>query len=132
MRRANTIVLRLSPATLPGLHFWAITIFVGFAAQAPAPSQEPPVGRTESDRRRNAALLRDYDYGRYPAAITGYNGQDLQRIGFVAWRHAERIRVGPRGSYKAGMTQLPNGKLVLAACRDNDEKGARDIGRQQA
>lgn len=120
-------MIRFSVATLTlvGLCFWLVSLFAGFAAQPQETAQEPPVGRTESDRQRNATLLRGYDYSKYPGAITGYNGQDLQRIGFVSWQHAERIRVGPRGSYKAGMTQLPNGKLILAACRDNNEKGAR-------
>jgi hypothetical protein len=83
---------------------------------------EPLVGETEVDRQRNAALLSEYDYRKYPVAITGYNGQDLQRVGFFRWQHAIRTRVGSRGSYKAGMTQLPGGKLVLAACCDNHEK----------
>ena len=59
----------------------------------------------------------DFDYSKYPAAITGYNAQNRQRIGFVTWQSARRRRVGPRGNYKAGFTQLPSGKLVLAACR---------------
>jgi len=59
----------------------------------------------------------DFDYSKYPAAITGYTGQNMQRIGFVTWEKARRRRVGPRGNYKAGFTQLPDGKLVLAACR---------------
>ena len=59
----------------------------------------------------------DFDYSEYPANITGYTGQDLQRIGFVTWEKALRRRVGPRGNYKAGFTQVPDGKLVLAACR---------------
>ena len=68
----------------------------------------------------------DFDYSKYPAAITGYNGQDMQRIGFVTWGNARRRRVGPRGNYKAGFTQLPNGKLVLAACRK--DAGAKVFG----
>jgi len=59
----------------------------------------------------------DFDYSKYPSNITGYTGQNLQRIGFVTWEKARRRRVGPRGSYKAGFTQIPGGKLVLAACR---------------
>ena len=68
----------------------------------------------------------DFDYSKYPAAITGYNGQNMQRIGFVTWEKAQRRRVGPRGNYKAGFTQLPNGKLVLAACRK--DAGAKVFG----
>ena len=59
----------------------------------------------------------DFDYSRYPAQITGYTGQDMQRVASIQWRRAERRRVGERGNYKAGFTQLPHGKLVLAACR---------------
>ena len=87
-----------------------------------APAQEPPVGDSPIDRERNARLLDGYDYSKYTVAITGYNGQDLQRIGIVQWQHAVRTRVTARGTYKAGMAQLPNGKLVLAACRDNYNK----------
>lgn len=87
----------------------------------PGPEYAP--GITLVDRQRNTTLLQGYDYSKYPAAITGFNGQDLQRIGTVTWHRAERVRVGPRGSYKAGMTQLPDGTLVLAACRSNNKRG---------
>ena len=53
-----------------------------------APAQEPPVGASPIDRQRNARLLSGYDYSEYPVAITGYNGQDLQRVGFLQWQHA--------------------------------------------
>ena len=78
-----------------------------------------PIGKTPEDQRRNAVLLGDYDYGKYPTALTGYTGQDRQRVASVHWRHAVRTRVGPRGNYKAGLTQLPNGSLLAAVCRDN-------------
>ena len=78
-----------------------------------------PVGVTEDDQKRNAVLLSGYDYGKYVEEMTGYNGQDLQRVGFVKWSPAIRVRVGGRGSYKAGFAQLPNGKLVLAICSKN-------------
>ena len=87
-----------------------------------SPAQEPPIGESPVDRERNARLLSGYDYSKYPVAITGYNGQDLQRVGFLQWQHAVRTRVTARGTYKAGMAQLPNGTLVLAACRDNYKK----------
>ena len=44
-----------------------------------------PVGKTDEDRKRNAELLAGYEYDKYPEALTGYTGQDLQRIGFVAF-----------------------------------------------
>ncbi|MFH0964441.1 MAG: LamG-like jellyroll fold domain-containing protein [Planctomycetota bacterium] len=58
----------------------------------------------------------DFDYWSYPARITGYDGQDRQRVGGVTWMKAQRRRVGERGNYKAGMTQCPDGRLVLATC----------------
>lgn len=90
----------------------------GFAAR----SQETrPIGRTSADQRRNAELLSGYDHEKYVERMTGYNGQDLQRIGFLSYSPAVRTRVGPRGNYKAGMAMLPDGKLVVAACRFNNE-----------
>jgi len=73
-----------------------------------------PIGETEAAQERNAALLSGYDYSKYVAGITGFSGQDLQRIASVRYRQAVRTRVGPRGSYKAGMTRLANGKLLAA------------------
>lgn len=77
-----------------------------------------PVGRTRDDQERNAKLLAGYDYGRYGEALTGYTGQDLQRIAFCHWQPAVRVRIGDRGNYKAGMAMMPNGDLVLATCRN--------------
>lgn len=85
------------------------------------PHESRPVGKTREDQQRNAALLSGYDYEKYGEALTGFTGQDLQRVGFVRWTPAVRTRVGPRGNYKAGFTQMPDGKLILAVCRDNNE-----------
>jgi len=91
-------------------------------ASSPISAQETqPVGRTEADQQRNAKLLKGYDYSKYPAGITGYTGQDRQQIVFERRERAIRVRVGPRGNYKAGFAQLPNGKLVLATCRNNND-----------
>ena len=79
--------------------------------------QGRPVGKTDADRSRNDMLLAGYDYSVYPGAITGYNGQDLQRIVFTRYAPAVRTRVGPRGNYKAGFTRLHDGRLLLAVCR---------------
>ena len=76
-----------------------------------------PVGPTREDQQRNAVLLSGYDYAKYAESLTGYTGQNLQRIAFVEWKHAVRTRVGPRGMYKAGMTRRQDGRLVIAACR---------------
>ena len=100
-------------------------------------AHEPfPVGTTKEAQERNAALLSGYEYDKYPVALTGFTGQDLQRIAFVRWEKAERTRVGPRGAYKAGLARLPRGKisekhsgklgehsekLVIAVCRDNND-----------
>ena len=81
-----------------------------------------PIGKTKTDQERNTQLLSGYDYQKYPAALTGYTGQNRQRVAFWQWQDAMRIRVGPRGNYKSGFAQLPSGKLVLAVCRNNFEK----------
>jgi Neuraminidase (sialidase) len=76
-----------------------------------------PVGKTKADQKRNAELLSGYDYEKYTSGITGYTGMDLQRIGFLHWQPAVRTRIGPRGNYKAGLTQLQDGTLLAAVCR---------------
>lgn len=79
-----------------------------------------PVGRTPADQERNARLLAGYDYAKYPESLTGYTGQDLQRIALVSYREAVRTRVGDRGNYKAGLAITTDGDLVLATCRNID------------
>jgi len=83
------------------------------------PHESKPVGRTPEDQARNAVLLGEYDYGKSVEALTGFTGQDLQNIEFVRKQPAVRVRVGPRGNYKAGLTQRADGALVLAVCRNN-------------
>ncbi|MFH1006825.1 MAG: sialidase family protein [Candidatus Latescibacterota bacterium] len=78
-----------------------------------------PVGKTLADQQRNAVLLSGYDYSKYPESITGYTGQDLQRIAFLRWEEAVRVRVGPRGNYKAGLTRFSDGTLVLVTAKKN-------------
>ena len=56
------------------------------------------VGKTPPDQQRNAKLLDGYDYSKYPPGITGSTGQDLQRIAFLRWEHAARVRVGSHGN----------------------------------
>ena len=80
-----------------------------------------PVGKTKADQQRNAALLKGYDYRQYDAGITGYTGQDRQQIVFERRSSAIRTRVGTRGNYKAGVTELADGKLILATCRNNND-----------
>ncbi|MFH0964442.1 MAG: LamG-like jellyroll fold domain-containing protein [Planctomycetota bacterium] len=68
----------------------------------------------------------DFDYSKYPMNMTGYTGQDRQRVALLRWEKAERHRVGDRGNYKPGFTQLPDGRLLVAVCRkspgyDKDE-----------
>ena len=82
-----------------------------------------PVGKTKAAQERNAELLSGYDYSKYPTFLTGFTGQDRQRIAFLSWQYAIRTRVGPRGNYKAGMARLSNGTLVIAVCRRGGEKG---------
>lgn len=76
-----------------------------------------PVGKTPEDRQRNTDLLGGYEYGKYVEGLTGYTDQDRQRIAFSHYQPAVRTRVGPRGNYKASMTALADGKIVLATCR---------------
>ncbi|MFH1006071.1 MAG: sialidase family protein [Candidatus Latescibacterota bacterium] len=90
-------------------------------SQPAYPHETVPVGKTVQDQERNAKLLGEYEYDKYTEALTGYTGQDLQRVGFVHWEPAVRIRVGGLGNYKSGFARLPDGKLVLAICRDNNE-----------
>ena len=70
------------------------------------PHETLPVGKTEEDQKRNAELLAGYDYEKYNQALTGFTGQDLQRVGFIRWEPAVRTRVGPRGNYKSGFARL--------------------------
>jgi photosystem II stability/assembly factor-like uncharacterized protein len=74
-------------------------------------------GKSDRERQLNAALLEGYDLPQYTEAITGYTGQNRQRIGAMQYHPAVRVRVGPRGNYKAGMTRMPQGGLIIAACR---------------
>ena len=85
-------------------------------------SEPYPVGKTAAARQRNTALLGGYDYDKYPGpGITGYTGQDRQRISVLRYQEAVRPRVGPRGNYKAGFTRLGDGRLLIAACRGGPE-----------
>ncbi len=112
------------PVRSPGLTWlfaWAgVLAMPCFSMRA---QETRPVGRTEPDQQRNAVLLGGYDYGKYPtSSLTGYTGQDRQRVAFLRWQHAVRTRIGPRGNYKAGLTILPKGSLVLAVCHSNHAK----------
>ncbi|MCH2125861.1 MAG: glycoside hydrolase [Pirellulaceae bacterium] len=104
------------PVTLLPLTLVTLPMYALLAAQ-----ETLPVGRTPADQARNAALLEGYDYTKYPSGITGYTGQDRQQVVFERRAPAMRVRVGERGNYKAGLTQLPDGKLVLATCRNNQD-----------
>ena len=90
-------------------------------------SAEPrPVGKTKEAQQHNESLLSGYDYAKYPSGITGYTGQDLQRIMIMRYEEAVRTRIGPRGNYKAGLTRLADGRLLAAVCRpqmDKDKPG---------
>ncbi len=62
-------------------------------------------------------MLSDYDYEKYVSALTGFAGQDRQCIRVSRRLDAVRTRVGLRGHFKAGMTRLTDGKLVVAVAR---------------
>ncbi len=74
-------------------------------------------GKTPADRARNEALLQGYEYDKYVEGLTGFAGQDRQRVEFIRRSPAVRVRVGPAGNYKAGMALHAKGFLLLAACR---------------
>ncbi len=81
-------------------------------------NEEPmPVGKTKEAQELNAKLLSGYEYEKYISALTGFAGQDRQRINLVSRRDAVRTRIGVRGHFKAGMAQLPDGRLVAAVSR---------------
>ena len=81
-------------------------------------NEEPmPVGRSKEAQERNAKLLGGYDYGKYVSALTGFAGQDRQCIRVTRRFEAVRTRVGPRGHFKASMTQLADGRLLIAVAR---------------
>ncbi|MFN7992715.1 MAG: sialidase family protein [Bryobacteraceae bacterium] len=97
------------------------TIAIGAASRLAGDAQEVrPIGQTEADQKRNAELLSGYEYDKYTESLTGYAGQDRQRVARVEYKPAVRTRVGPRGNYKAGIARLPNGRLVVATCRFNN------------
>ena len=52
---------------------------MGMLSEKPAYVSLLSPGRTPEGRRRNAELLSGYDYQKYPTALTGYTGQDLER-----------------------------------------------------
>jgi hypothetical protein len=113
--------MELSQSTLTRTALILAAALLALADSSASAQETQPVGNTKSDQQRNAALLKGYDYSKYPSGITGYTGQDRQQIVFERRRPAIRTRVGPRGNYKAGLAELPNGKLVLATCRNNND-----------
>ena len=76
-----------------------------------------PVGRSKEAQERNAVLLSGYDYEKYVSALTGFAGQDRQCIRVSRRFDAVRTRVGPRGNFKSCMTQLADGRLLIAVAR---------------
>ena len=93
---------------------------LGFAGLAGG-QETAPVGKTTADQALNAELLSGYDYKKYASSLTGYTGQDLQRVVFLHYEHAVRVRVGPRGNFEVGMARPPKGKLPIAVCRNNND-----------
>ena len=71
----------------------------------------------EEAQKRNALMLSGYEYEKYPEAITGFNGMNLQQVTFCRREPAARVRVGPRGNYKGVVCRLGDGALRLAVCR---------------
>ena len=88
---------------------------------SPVPSGGCPA--TPEEAARNAPLLAGYDCSKYPEAITGFNGMNLQRVTIRRGQPAVRVRVGPQGNYKGAVCRLSDGTLVLAACRRVNDAG---------
>lgn len=80
----------------------------------------PPTAEEEA---RNAPLRTGYDYGKYPSAITGFTGVNLQRISVRRDHPAVRVRVGPRGNFKGAICRLADGTLRVATCRRITDEG---------
>ena len=74
-------------------------------------------GKIQSERERNRALLEGYKYKKYVEAITGFAAQDMQNIAFLRKSSAIRVRIGARGNYKAGMTVMSDGTLIVGTCK---------------
>ncbi len=72
---------------------------------------------TPEEARRNALLQAPYEPDAYEEGITGYAGQNQQRVWRIEERPAVRTRVGGRGYYKGGLARLPDGTLFAAPCR---------------
>jgi len=45
----------------------------------------------------------------------------------LQWSAAIRTRVGGIGNYKAGLTRLPDGKLIAAVCREHAGRSDFDV-----
>ena len=74
-------------------------------------------GRDASEQQRNRDWQQGFVPERYLEGITGFAGQNLQRICRLDWQPAIRVRIGPAGNYKAGLALRPDGVLVAAVCR---------------
>ncbi len=72
------------------------------------------------NEKTNEVLSDEYDYTKYPAGLTGFTGLNPQQIVFGELRPATRVRVGWRGLYKSGLTQFPNGEILIATYSDID------------
>ena len=87
----------------------AVPVMFGVAGWL-AGQETLPVGPTKADQQRNTELLSGYDYKKFPAALTGFTGQYLQRIGFL--RYPRSARPIPRIRGRAGVDLLREGNEV--------------------
>ena len=70
------------------------------------------------------------DWSKYPAGLWGYAGMNLNEVAYWTRSHAVRTRIGGRGLYKPGFTQLPNGDLLAGPCyRAEDGRWCIDMFR---
>lgn len=105
-----------------------ITLFVAVASSATAHAQEPDAAATAEARRIARRATRDYNAGRYPQALEGYErayalvpapgllfnlGQCLREIG----RHGEAVEHFER--YLRERPDAPNAELVRELMRES-------------
>jgi len=63
------------------------------------------------------------DYDKYPAGLWGFTGVDPHQVFAMQGAAAYRSRLGDRGLYKAGLTQLPDGRLLAMPARSPSRPG---------
>lgn len=77
-----------------------------------------------AEKARAAAVVSDVpDFNKYPAGLWGYGGVNPNEV--IQWSRqpATRSRIGHRGLYKTGLTQLRNGDVLACPCYNDKAAG---------